>query len=164
VYGRGKRATAWSLVAAQMVLLVALAGMPGRRVWTAPGWLAVLAVAAIAVAAAWAVAGAARLGAGFTASPLPSAAARLRTTGAYACVRHPIYSALLLGGAGVVVLGGRLTRVAVWLALLALLWCKARLEERELAARFPGYEAYAAATPRLLPSPYRCRRRVWHVS
>jgi protein-S-isoprenylcysteine O-methyltransferase Ste14 len=77
----------------------------------------------------------------------------------YGCVRHPIYTALLLGGAGVVLLGGRLTRAWVWLGLLVLLWGKTRLEERKLAARFPGYGDYAARTPRLVPDPRRCLTR-----
>lgn len=84
------------------------------------------------------------------------AAAQLRTTGVYACVRHPIYSGLLLGGGGLVLLAGRLTRVWVWLALLALLWLKIGMEERALAARFADYGAYAAATPRVVPSLLRC--------
>lgn len=158
MYGRGERVVAWSLVALQLLLLAGLVVVPGRRVWPAPAWLIAIAVAAITVATAAGAAGALRLGAGLTASPLPSSAARLRTTGIYAYVRHPIYSALLLGGAGVVMLGGRLTRVGVWLALLGLLWFKARLEERKLAARFPGYRAYAAGTPRLVPNPLRRRR------
>jgi protein-S-isoprenylcysteine O-methyltransferase Ste14 len=75
-------------------------------------------------------------------------------------VRHPIYSGLLLGGSGLVVLGGRLPRVWAWLALLGLLWLKTGLEERKLAARFPGYRPYAAATPRLVPNPLRCWSRL----
>jgi protein-S-isoprenylcysteine O-methyltransferase Ste14 len=49
----------------------------------------------------------------------------------------------------------------VWilLALLVLLWLKATFEERRLAERFPGYRAYAAATPRLIPNSMRCLRR-----
>jgi protein-S-isoprenylcysteine O-methyltransferase Ste14 len=59
----------------------------------------------------------------------------------------------------VVLLGGRLTRIGVWLALLALLWGKTRLEERKLAARFPGYRDYAQRTPRLIPDPRQCLTR-----
>lgn len=84
----------------------------------------------------------------------------MRTTGAYAGVRHPIYAALLLGGAGLVILGGRPARMAVWLALLALLWAKTVVEERKLSERFPDYRAYAARTPRLLPNPLRCAARI----
>jgi protein-S-isoprenylcysteine O-methyltransferase Ste14 len=152
-YRRVEQVAAWSLVAVQLVLLAGLVWCPGERAWSVPGWLAAVAVVMIAVAAVLALAGAVRLGPGLTASPLPSAAAELRTTGVYACVRHPIYTGLLLGGAGVVLLGGRLTRVWVWLALLALLWSKTWLEERKLAARFPGYRDYATRTPRLIPDP-----------
>lgn len=83
-----------------MLLLVGLVWLPGERRWPVPVWLAVLGVAMVVVAVMVAIAAAAGLGAGLTASPLPARAARLRTTGMYACVRHPIYSALLLGGAG----------------------------------------------------------------
>jgi len=159
MYGRGERAVAWSLVALQLLLLAGLLVLPGGRVWTAPPWLIAVAAAALAAAAAVAVARALRLGSGLTASPLPSSGAQLRTTRVYACVRHPIYSALLLGGAGVVVLGGRVSRVLVWVALLGLLWVKTRFEERKLAVRFPGYRSYAAVTPRLVPHPLRCWRR-----
>ena len=110
MYGRGERLYAHSLVALQLLLLAGLLWLPGRRAWPVPGWLITVAVVAIAVAGAWAVAGALRLGSSLTASPLPSPGAQLRTAGVYASVRHPIYSALLLGGAGVVALGGRAFR------------------------------------------------------
>jgi protein-S-isoprenylcysteine O-methyltransferase Ste14 len=131
--------------------------LPGRRAWPTPGWLVAAAVVMIVAASVLVVAGTVGLGRGLTASPLPSRAARLRTTGVHACVRHPIYSGLLLGGAGLVLLAGRPSRAWVWLGLLALLWLKTRLEERALADRFPGYRDYAAATPRLIPNPARCR-------
>jgi protein-S-isoprenylcysteine O-methyltransferase Ste14 len=158
-YRRVEQVTAWSLVAVQVMLLAGLVWFPGDRVWAVPGWLVAMAGVMIAAGALLALAGAVRLGPGLTASPLPSAAARLRTTGVYGCVRHPIYTGLLLGGAGLILLGGRLTRVWVWLTLLALLWSKTRWEERRLAARFPGYRDYATRTPRLIPDPRRCLTR-----
>jgi protein-S-isoprenylcysteine O-methyltransferase Ste14 len=160
MYGRGERVFAWSLVGLQLILLVGLVALPGCRVWPGAGWVIGAGTVAVAVAAAVAVAGALRLGSGLTASPLPSPGAPLRTAGVYACVRHPIYSALLLGGAGVVAIGGRVSRAWVWLALLGLLWFKARLQERKLAARFPGYRSYAAGTPRFVPHPLRCWSRL----
>ncbi len=155
---RRERVIAWTLVTLQLVLLAGLVVMPGPRRWTASGWLAAVTVVMIGAAGVFAVAAAGNLGRGMTASPLPSAAAQLRTTGAYAYVRHPIYTALLVAGAGAVLLGGRLSRVWVWLGLLALLSIKARFEEMHLARRFPGYRAYAASTPRLIPRPTRRRR------
>jgi protein-S-isoprenylcysteine O-methyltransferase Ste14 len=151
---------AWTLVATQMLLLLALVGFPGRRVWPTPAWLVVLAALLLAVALAVLAAGALRLGAGLTASPLPAPAAQLRTTGVYGCVRHPIYSALLLGGAGLVLLGGRPARAGALLALLALLYVKMAVEEPALGARFPGYRDYARRTPRLVPHPARCLSRL----
>jgi protein-S-isoprenylcysteine O-methyltransferase Ste14 len=158
-YSITRRVVAWALVLVQLALVAGLVWLPGDREWSLPFWLAVLAVAMVAVAAVAAVAAALRLGTGMTASPLPSAAAQLQTTGMYTCVRHPIYAALLLGGGGVVLLGGRVTRVWVWLALLALLLVKSWLEEAALRARFAGYDAYAATTPRLIPNPLRCLAR-----
>jgi protein-S-isoprenylcysteine O-methyltransferase Ste14 len=157
-YRRAEHAAAWSLVAAQVLLLAGMVWLPGARFWPTPGWLAAVAVAMLALAGILALAGAARLGGGLTASPLPRTNARLRTTGAYACVRHPIYTGLLLGGAGVVLLGGRPVRIWAWAGLLGVLWVKTRLEETRLAARFPDYGTYAARTPRLIPDPRRCLR------
>jgi protein-S-isoprenylcysteine O-methyltransferase Ste14 len=146
---------AWLLVAVQLFLLAALLVLPGGRGWATPWWLIAGSTLMITAAGLLALAGAVRLGTGLTASPLPSDRAELRTTGVYAWVRHPIYAALLLGGAGVVLLAARPSRIWVWLALLALLWGKSVLEERALTRRFPDYQGYAANTPRLLPSPRR---------
>ena len=150
-YSAKKRAVAWSLVVAQLALLAGILWLPGEPRWPVPGWAVLLALVVLAVAALIAVAGLARLGRGLTAP-----AAQLRTTGVYACLRHPIYSALLLGGAALVVLGGRVDRIWVWVGLLALLLIKTRVEETALADRFAGYRAYAKVTPRLVPNPLRC--------
>lgn len=153
-----RRIAAWLLVAAQLALLAGLLLWPGRRQWSTGGWTVGVAAAMIFSAGAVGLAGAARLGRALSALPLPSVSAALRTSGIYRCVRHPIYAALLLGGAGVVLLGGRPARAVLWLILLALLLGKARWEERELAARFPDYSQYARDTPRLIPNPVRCLR------
>ncbi|HEY3007511.1 MAG TPA: NnrU family protein [Micromonosporaceae bacterium] len=145
----GQQVTAWSLVAIQLLLLAGLFWTPGSRTWSTPAWLIGIAVLMIAAASLAVMAGAVELGRGLTVSPLPPAAAQLRTTGVYACVRHPIYSGLLLGGAGLVLLSGRLTRVWVWLALLALLWLK--VDWRSVRSP-PGSPTMARTPP---------RRRVW---
>ena len=147
---------AWALVGCQLVLLGGIVWLPGARAWTTPAWVVAAAVAVLVPAAGFAVAGLAGLGRGLTASPLPAPEAQPRTTGVYACVRHPIYSALLLGGVDFVILGGRLSRLRVWITLLALLSIKTRVEEAALIGRFPGYRSYADKTPRLVPDPRRC--------
>lgn len=52
---------------------------------------------------------------------------------------------------------GSLPRLMVLLVLIALLNAKARWEEKQLAARFPDYPAYATGTPRFLSLPTRQR-------
>jgi len=44
-----------------------------------------------------------------------------------------------------VALGGRPSRAGGWLALLALLLVKTRVEETALIARFPRYRSYTSA-------------------
>lgn len=82
------------------------------------------------------------LGRGLTPFPLPSSRGELVTNGPFRLVRHPVYA-----GGLVLFLGWSLYAGVVALAftlLLGVLWDrKARLEERHLRHRYPGYEAYA---------------------
>lgn len=146
-------------MAAQITLLVALVTVPqgpgwpvGVLAWVVGGMVSVGDLIVMIVAGFG-------LGRGLTPSPLPNAAAQLRTGGLYAWVRHPIYSGLLLLGAGIVAVSGSVARAGVFVLLVVLLTAKARW----LAERFPGYRAYAAVTPRFVPDlrrPARPRRRV----
>jgi protein-S-isoprenylcysteine O-methyltransferase Ste14 len=131
---------------------------PGGRSWPTPIGLRWLSIAATVLGVIGMTLAGLRLGRGLTASPLPNQAARLRTTGLYAYVRHPIYTALLTFGVGQVIASGSLIRVALLFVLITLLSAKARWEEEQLAARFSGYAAYAARTPRFLPATGRRRR------
>lgn len=97
------------------------------------------------------VIGAAGLGRGLTATPLPNAHAQLRTGGLYRYARHPIYSGLLLILASITVASGSGLRLITLAALVLLLNVKARWEEARLAQRFEGYPDYAAHTPRFVP-------------
>jgi protein-S-isoprenylcysteine O-methyltransferase Ste14 len=146
-----ERVLAWALVCAQLALIGAVVLWPGRRTWPVPVWLLAVSVALVLLGGLAAVVAAGALGPGLTASPLPNARARLRTSGPYAWVRHPIYTGLLVATAGLALASGRLARLTAWLLLVLLLWAKARWEERRLRARFPEYAAYTARTGRLVP-------------
>jgi len=94
------------------------------------------------------------LGSELTPFPRPAAGAELVETGPYVIVRHPIYSA------GILVFSGISLALSPWAlaatAALTLIWAlKARVEERFLVARFPGYGDYCARTRyRLVPFVY----------
>jgi protein-S-isoprenylcysteine O-methyltransferase Ste14 len=74
--------------------------------------------------------------------------------GPYSVVRHPVYSG------GILVFAGISLALSPWslagTAALAVLWgLKARVEERFLAATYPGYADYAAQVRfRLAPFVY----------
>jgi protein-S-isoprenylcysteine O-methyltransferase Ste14 len=81
------------------------------------------------------------LGRSFTPFPKPKDDAQLATSGPYALVRHPIYTAVLLFFVGFSLIFGWWGLAAT--ALLALLWVfKVRVEERYLQRQFPQYDAY----------------------
>jgi protein-S-isoprenylcysteine O-methyltransferase Ste14 len=77
------------LVVGQFVLIGVLVVLPNGHDWPVPTALTVACSAATVVGVAVMVIGAAGLGRGLTATPLPNAQAQLRTGGFYRYVRHP---------------------------------------------------------------------------
>jgi protein-S-isoprenylcysteine O-methyltransferase Ste14 len=151
---RDNRRGEWWL-AAQLLLIAALL-LPA---WPAPvalglAWPLALRLAGAALAVL-ALVGAVRslLGLGASLSPLPEPmrGAELVTSGPYARCRHPLYRQILLGAAGLALLLGSLLHLALLLTLAAVLGGKARREERSLLALHPGYRAYRAVTPAIVP-------------
>jgi protein-S-isoprenylcysteine O-methyltransferase Ste14 len=65
-----------------------------------------------------------------------------------------MYGAVLLLAAGAVAWVANAIAVALWLALLAVLIAKARLEEQWLLKRYPHYANYRLRTWRLVPWIY----------
>jgi protein-S-isoprenylcysteine O-methyltransferase Ste14 len=106
---------------------------------------------AIGTGALVAVAGGRELGPDLTPMPLPREGSRLRTGGAYAVVRHPIYTGVMAASAVRGLTAGGRVRPAAAAALCALLVVKAGWEERQMRARFPEYQEYARRTPRFVP-------------
>ena len=101
-----------------------------------------------------AAAGLASLGGALTPFPRPLATARLRQSGVYAWVRHPIYGGVILASLG---------WSMAWLSLPGILFSvpvalffdrKSAFEERMLGARFPEYAGYARRVRKLLPWIY----------
>ena len=149
------RVVAWGLLAVQLSLLAAVFLLPPGYAWTPPSWLRtgsrVLEILGLVVLGI----GLLNLGRSATPLPTPVQGGELRSAGLYRYVRHPIYSGVMALAVGSAITSGSVTIAVAALALVGWLAIKARWEERRLSARYPDYAAYAARTPRFLPSPRR---------
>lgn len=83
--------------------------------------------------------------------PTPDAKAELVTSGIYARVRHPIYTAVLLGGMGVALAHGHIAVIVLALLLIPFFTFKSRYEETLLRRAYPEYANYMTRTGRFLP-------------
>ena len=90
----------------------------------------------------------------FSALPRPVETGSLVESGPYRFVRHPIYSALILGGFSIALLRISPLAAVMTVALAAILDLKRRREELWLIDRYPGYAAYRARTRALVPFLY----------
>jgi protein-S-isoprenylcysteine O-methyltransferase Ste14 len=101
--------------------------------------------------------GAIHLGGALTAQPVPKPDAGVVAHGIYRYTRHPIYTGLLLYGAGSLLVTGHPVVVAAAVGLFALLIAKARWEEVMLIRSTPNYRGYAQRTGRFIPRVGRNR-------
>ena len=92
------------------------------------------------------------LGKNLTPGVEPLASGEFVTTGAYARVRHPIYSGLIAASAGYAWLCSN-WRLGLLVGAGAGLYfgAKASAEEQRLLKRFKEYEAYRKQVPKLVP-------------
>lgn len=91
-----------------------------------------------------------RLG-NFNIHPAPKASGALVTSGPYRLIRHPMYTAVLLGGAALAGVAGHAWAGLAWAALAGVLWAKASLEEAWLREHYPPYVAYYKVSKRFIP-------------
>ncbi len=109
-------------------------------------WLGAVIVLAGLIVIAW---GIGSLGRNLTPGTEPLPGAELITTGAYAHVRHPIYTGVVLLFAGYTLAWSNWT-LALLVGFIALQYfqAKAGAEETWLMKRFPAYLAYMRHVPR----------------
>jgi protein-S-isoprenylcysteine O-methyltransferase Ste14 len=130
-----------------MLVLPALA-LPALRQGTLPAATLLLGGASLALMA-WTLLHN-RLG-NFNIRPLPKAYGSLVTSGPYRWIRHPMYTAVLLGGAALAWMSDPAPGWTVWACLALVVFVKSTFEERWMREQHPAYGDYAARSKRFVP-------------
>lgn len=146
-----QRTVGWLFVAAQAILIGALALMPSADHFAVPSWLRSVATALFCAGVVISVIACGFLGRSLTATPVPTSHATLRTSGPYRYVRHPIYTGVVLIVIAMSARSGSVFGLAVGAATVGFFHWKAAWEEQRLRDRFSAYAHYASTTPRFLP-------------
>ena len=155
---RGARGE-WLVVVQMLLSAVVVFGpraLGGQRAWPFPDGNACLALGSVLLLAGALLfaAGLFRLGRGLTVLPCPKEGAVLVQSGAYALVRHPMYSGLLAMSFGWALWVQSGCTLAYAVLLFVFLDLKSRREERWLAERFPTYPDYRRRVRRFVPFVY----------
>ncbi|HJX18049.1 MAG TPA: isoprenylcysteine carboxylmethyltransferase family protein [Acidiferrobacterales bacterium] len=154
--GFGARGGWWVVVQFPLLLLAYL--IPGWTGTDVTGSLASLlryAGQALMVAGALLTfIGVVSLGRWLTPFPQPLPESQLRTAGAYALVRHPLYSGILFMAFGWSLYANSFVGLAFDVLLLVFFDRKAAREEAWLAEKFPDYAAYRRRVKKLVPWIY----------
>lgn len=145
---KSKRSKATTLVALQFLLLALLLLNPFdslsdiERIFS----LTLYAVATLILASA-----AVALGSALTASPIPKDDADLVTSGIYKWIRHPMYTALILIGFGLVLGTFNFYSLLIYATLVMVLIYKSRYEDQLLSERHKSAKEYQNSTGRFFP-------------
>jgi protein-S-isoprenylcysteine O-methyltransferase Ste14 len=147
------RGWSWIFVQALIFLLILLTprliDLPLPLWFRGFGWLFIAFAAYLGSGALLA------LGQSMSIFPKPRPDASLVRSGPYRLVRHPIYSALILGTLGWSLWRQHLLGLVLGLVLGAFFDRKSRHEEKLLLLKYPEYASFRAQTPyRLLPWLY----------
>ena len=128
-----RRLIGWLLVGTQVAVYVVLVLLP----WRTPTVVSVVLALPLLALGVWiGLISFVRLGNALTPTPVPIAGAGLRTTGPYAWLRHPIYSAVLLLTFGAVIAAGSWWSLAWAVIITAFFWAKSRWEDSLLVQEY----------------------------
>ena len=138
-------------VAVQFVWIVAIVVIGRLDLWTVSvpggatlGWLLIGGALLLGIVAA------SSLGRNLTPYPKPVETGSMIEHGPYRLVRHPIYTAVIIGMVGIAVRGGDVVGVLLALGLIPFFYAKCGFEERHLVDRFPDYATYQGRVRRRL--------------
>lgn len=147
------------LVTLQISLIVALLVTPQGSDWTVPGWVEVILGLFSFIGLVLGVLFYFSLDSARSVLPAPKETGRLKTTGAYSVIRHPIYSLILVIGISVVIQHQSFLKIGIWIALFGILFVKANFEEALLTAKFPEYEEYSRKVGKFIPKLSKLGKR-----
>ena len=139
------------LVTLQISLIVALLITPQGSDWRVPNWVEVVLGLFSFIGLVLGVLFYFSLDSARSVLPAPKETGRLKTTGAYSIIRHPIYSLILVIGISVVIQHQSFVKLGIWVALCAVLWVKANFEEALLTEKFPDYADYSRTVGKFIP-------------
>ena len=141
----------WWVIAQSILMLgVIVLGVMFPGDWTQIPVI-VLGAALFIVGGYFGIAGVLVLGKNRTPYPQPHADSALVQHGIYACVRHPLYTSVMLASLGWALLWQSAAAFIAALTLIPFFYAKARQEERWLYQTFSGYADYARRVPRFFP-------------
>jgi protein-S-isoprenylcysteine O-methyltransferase Ste14 len=154
--GFGARGGWWVVVQLPLMLLAYLIpGWTGKAITGSMTSMLMNAGLVLSVAGALlAISGIAALGRWLTPFPQPLPESPLRTAGAYALVRHPVYSGVLFMAFGWSLYSLSIAGLAFDVVLFVFFDRKVVREEIWLAGKFSGYAAYRGRVKKLIPWCY----------
>lgn len=151
---------AWGFVLVQGALILAVLLLPADDAWVLSPAADTVATVLEWVGTLILVVGLVNLGRSLTALPTSVPHGELKVGGLYRLVRHPIYSGVMALIVGAAARSGNPWSALAAAGLVVWFMAKARWEEDRLRARYPGYDDYAAHTPRFVPGwPFGADRR-----
>ncbi len=87
-------------------------------------------------------------------SPIPAKEARMIINGPYRVIRHPMYTSIIIGMIGLLIIHFSIIRLIMFLVLIVVLIIKLNWEEKMLLEKFSGYKNYRERTNKLIPFIY----------
>lgn len=148
----GKRGEGWVIL--QFVIFALILVAPKIEAFSFPLWLRAVGVLLLVLGGVLGSLGVLSLGKSLSPFPKPVKGGQFVGSGAYAFVRHPIYSGLIFGSLGWALLTDTLLGVGLAVLLLVFFDLKSRREERWLAESYPEYPAYRKRVRKLIPFIY----------
>mmetsp|Transcript_1007 Transcript_1007/g.2764 ORF Transcript_1007/g.2764 Transcript_1007/m.2764 type:complete len:191 (-) Transcript_1007:231-803(-) len=146
----GERGEAWAATQLVFLLCILLGGIPvvGDVIFTlsGPGLL----LGGVALISS----GILELGASTTPFVAPTEGNKLKTTGPYAYIRHPMYTGAIAAAFGFGVVTGSVDRMLLAGLLAIFLDQKASREEEALAEKHVAYDTYKEEVSKFFPALY----------